>query len=70
MCRWAWCRCCARPPPAPAKDLGYYQTMAADAGAQRAIAAAVLGTLESAVAQTEPGTLLPELSRVLSAGRA
>ena len=53
-----------------AKDLGYYQTMAADAGAQRAIAAAVLGTLESAVAQTEPGTLLPELSRVLSAGRA
>ncbi|MBK8526387.1 MAG: NAD(P)-dependent oxidoreductase [Rubrivivax sp.] len=53
-----------------AKDLGYYQTMAADAGAQRAIAAAVLGTLESAVAQTDPGTLLPELSRVLSAGRA
>ena len=47
------------------KDLGYYNTMAGDAGAQRAIAASVLGTLESALAQAGPAALMPELSRLL-----
>ena len=48
-----------------AKDLGYYQQMAADAGASLGIAAAVLATLEAAQAQAAPGTLLPELATLL-----
>jgi 3-hydroxyisobutyrate dehydrogenase-like beta-hydroxyacid dehydrogenase len=48
------------------KDLGYYNTMAADANAQRAIAAAVLGTLEQALTQAPPGALLPELAGLLA----
>ena len=48
-----------------AKDLGYYNAMAADADAQRAVAAAVLGTLEGALAQAGPGALLPELAGLL-----
>ncbi len=47
------------------KDLGYYATMAADTGARRDIAAAVLGTLESARAQA-PDALVPELARLLA----
>jgi 3-hydroxyisobutyrate dehydrogenase-like beta-hydroxyacid dehydrogenase len=47
------------------KDLGYYATMAADAGARRDIAAAVLATLESAHAQA-PQALVPELARLLA----
>lgn len=49
-----------------AKDLGYYNTMAGDAGAQQAIAAAVLATLEGALVRSEPGTLLPELVAILA----
>ena len=48
-----------------AKDLGYYNAMAGDAQAQRAVAAAVLGTLEGALAQAAPGALLPELVTLL-----
>lgn len=48
-----------------AKDLGYYNAMATDADAQRAVAAAVLGTLEGALAQATPGALLPELAGLL-----
>jgi 3-hydroxyisobutyrate dehydrogenase-like beta-hydroxyacid dehydrogenase len=47
------------------KDLGYYKTMAADAGAHLAIAASVLDTLEGAAAQAAPGALLPELTTLL-----
>ena len=49
-----------------AKDLGYYNAMAADADAQRVVAAAVLGTLEGALAQAAPGALLPELAGLLA----
>lgn len=52
------------------KDLGYYNTMAGDARAQRAIAASVLATLEGAAARTAPGALLPELSTLLGPDRA
>jgi 3-hydroxyisobutyrate dehydrogenase-like beta-hydroxyacid dehydrogenase len=47
------------------KDLGYYNTMARDAGAHMAIAGSVLSMLEDAVARTAPGALLPELSTLL-----
>jgi 3-hydroxyisobutyrate dehydrogenase-like beta-hydroxyacid dehydrogenase len=47
------------------KDLGYYQTMAQDAGAYEAVASAVLATIEQGVARTAPGTWVPELVRVL-----
>ena len=53
-----------------AKDLSYYNTMAADAGAEMAIAASVLGTLEGALAKAEPGALLPELASLLGGGKA
>lgn len=49
-----------------AKDLGYYNAMAADADAPRAIAAAVLATLDGAQARSGPGALLPELARLLA----
>jgi 3-hydroxyisobutyrate dehydrogenase-like beta-hydroxyacid dehydrogenase len=48
------------------KDLDYYNAMAADAGAAQAIAAAVLATLDGALARTEPGTLLPDLAALLA----
>ncbi|MCZ4315407.1 NAD(P)-dependent oxidoreductase [Comamonadaceae bacterium G21597-S1] len=47
------------------KDMGYYQTMADDAQAHLAIASAVLSTLQGADAKAAPGTLLPELVRLL-----
>jgi 3-hydroxyisobutyrate dehydrogenase-like beta-hydroxyacid dehydrogenase len=47
------------------KDLGYYQTMAQDAGAYEAVASAVLATIEQGVARTAPGTWVPALVRVL-----
>lgn len=47
------------------KDMGYYQTMAGDAQAHLAIAGAVLSTLQHAQAKAAPGTLLPELVRLL-----
>jgi 3-hydroxyisobutyrate dehydrogenase-like beta-hydroxyacid dehydrogenase len=53
-----------------AKDLGYYNTMAADAGAEMAIAASVLATLEGALAKAEPGALLPELASLLGVDKA
>jgi 3-hydroxyisobutyrate dehydrogenase-like beta-hydroxyacid dehydrogenase len=48
------------------KDLDYYGTMAADAGAERGIAQAVLATLEQALAQGGPQALVPELARLLA----
>lgn len=48
------------------KDLGYYDTMAADAGAPHAIAGAVLATLDGALAQAGPGALVPELAAILA----
>jgi len=51
------------------KDLTYYNTMAGDAGAELAIAASVLSTLEGALARAAPGALLPELASLL-AGKA
>ena len=47
------------------KDLGYYQTMATDANAQRSVATAVLDTLQDALAR-EPEALVPELARMLA----
>jgi 3-hydroxyisobutyrate dehydrogenase-like beta-hydroxyacid dehydrogenase len=46
------------------KDLGYYRTMASDAAAPTAIAAAVLATLETALARA-PEALVPELPAIL-----
>jgi 3-hydroxyisobutyrate dehydrogenase-like beta-hydroxyacid dehydrogenase len=48
------------------KDLGYYNAMAADAGAARAVAAAVLATLEGAKARSGPDAWLPELVSLLA----
>ncbi len=48
------------------KDMGYYNAMAADAGAAQAIATAVLATLDGALARTDPDTLLPELAALLA----
>jgi 3-hydroxyisobutyrate dehydrogenase-like beta-hydroxyacid dehydrogenase len=47
------------------KDLGYYQAMAADAGAARSISDAVLGTLQGAMQQCDPGTFVSELPKLL-----
>ena len=51
-----------------AKDLDYYRTMAADAGAAGSIADAVFGTLRAALAQCTPGTFVSELSALLGPG--
>lgn len=48
------------------KDLGYYQQMAADAQAGRAVADAVLGTLQSALERAGPDALVPELAGLLA----
>jgi 3-hydroxyisobutyrate dehydrogenase-like beta-hydroxyacid dehydrogenase len=48
------------------KDLGYYNAMAGDAGAERAIASAVLGTLERAVQRAGDKALMPELVEILA----
>lgn len=48
------------------KDLGYYNGMAQDAGARREIAAAVLSTLEGALAKAGGTALVPELASVLA----
>ena len=47
------------------KDLAYYNEMAADAGAVQGVAAAVLATLDGALAQAAPGAYLPELVALL-----
>jgi 3-hydroxyisobutyrate dehydrogenase-like beta-hydroxyacid dehydrogenase len=47
------------------KDLGYYQQMAADTHTARAVAAAVLATLQSALDRSPVGTLVPELAGLL-----
>ncbi len=49
------------------KDLDYYNTMAGDAGAHRAIAASVLVTLRDASTRATAGALLPELASLLRA---
>lgn len=48
------------------KDLGYYETMAADAHASRDVAGAVLATLQGALARSSPDTLVPELAAILA----
>ena len=48
------------------KDLGYYQTMAQDAGAHDAVARAVLATLNVGASRAPDGAWVPELVRVLS----
>jgi 3-hydroxyisobutyrate dehydrogenase-like beta-hydroxyacid dehydrogenase len=48
------------------KDLDYYNAMAGDAQAPRAIASAVLATLESALARSGPEALVPELVAILA----
>ena len=50
------------------KDLDYYNAMAADAGAPKDIAAAVLATLERALASAGPEALVPELVSILGGG--
>lgn len=52
------------------KDLDYYNAMAADAGAHRDIAAAVLGTLQDALARSGPEALVPQLVTLLGADDA
>jgi 3-hydroxyisobutyrate dehydrogenase-like beta-hydroxyacid dehydrogenase len=47
------------------KDLGYYQTMAQDAGAHDAVASAVLATLNVGAEHAASGAWVPELVRVL-----
>ncbi|NYT60216.1 NAD(P)-dependent oxidoreductase [Alcaligenaceae bacterium] len=49
-----------------AKDLGYYGTMAQEAGAQKEIASSVLGTLQQALAQRGGNALVPELASILN----
>lgn len=49
-----------------AKDLGYYGTMAQEAGAQKEIASSVLGTLQQALAQRGDNALVPELASILN----
>jgi 3-hydroxyisobutyrate dehydrogenase-like beta-hydroxyacid dehydrogenase len=48
------------------KDLGYYDAMAADAGAAKEVAAAVLSTLEGALGHCQPGTFISELPSILA----
>ncbi len=48
-----------------AKDLGYYNAMAADAGAARGIAAAVQTTLDGALARGGPAAFMSTLSSLL-----
>jgi len=52
------------------KDLGYYHSMAGDAGAEKSIAAAVLATLERAVSRSGDTALMPELASILAEGKA
>lgn len=52
------------------KDLGYYHTMAADAGAHQAIASAVLATLQDALARSGSTALVPELAGLLAQDRS
>ncbi len=47
------------------KDLGYYNEMAADAGAARDIAAAVHGTLARTLTHCDPGAFMSALSSLL-----
>lgn len=48
------------------KDLGYYNAMAGDAGAQKGIAEAVLTTLKDALAHAGNQALVPELTSILT----
>jgi 3-hydroxyisobutyrate dehydrogenase-like beta-hydroxyacid dehydrogenase len=47
------------------KDLDYYNAMAADAGAHKQVAAAVLRTLEFALERSGPDALVPQLASLL-----
>jgi 3-hydroxyisobutyrate dehydrogenase-like beta-hydroxyacid dehydrogenase len=51
------------------KDLDYYNAMASDAAAAKEIAAAVLSTLEGALARSGADTFVPELVTLLAAPR-
>jgi 3-hydroxyisobutyrate dehydrogenase-like beta-hydroxyacid dehydrogenase len=48
------------------KDIGYYDTMAQDAGAAHQVAEAVLRTLQRAASQAQPETPVPELVTLLA----
>lgn len=48
------------------KDLGYYNQMAGDTGAEKAVAAAVLATLEKAVGRAGDKAFVPELPEILA----
>jgi 3-hydroxyisobutyrate dehydrogenase-like beta-hydroxyacid dehydrogenase len=50
------------------KDLNYYDTMACDAGADHAVASAVLQTLQAALQRSGPTALVPELVSLLGPG--
>ena len=52
------------------KDLDYYNAMAADAGAQKGIAAAVLATFEAALANGGGDAMVPELVSILGGAAA
>jgi 3-hydroxyisobutyrate dehydrogenase-like beta-hydroxyacid dehydrogenase len=51
------------------KDLDYYNGMARDAGSPNQVAAAVLSTLEDALARSGPEALVPELVALLGPTR-
>lgn len=51
-----------------AKDLGYYNAMAQSAAAPNGIAAAVLATLEGALARSGSNAFVPELASILGEG--
>jgi 3-hydroxyisobutyrate dehydrogenase-like beta-hydroxyacid dehydrogenase len=53
-----------------AKDLGYYNKMATDAGAQNEIAASIQATLERVLAKCAGEALLPELASLLTGFRS
>ena len=48
------------------KDLDYYNAMASDAAAAKEVAAAVLSTLEGALAKAPPQAFVPELAALLA----
>jgi 3-hydroxyisobutyrate dehydrogenase-like beta-hydroxyacid dehydrogenase len=48
------------------KDIGYYDTMAQDAGAAHQVAEGVLRTLQRAASQAQPETPVPELVSLLA----
>ena len=52
------------------KDLSYYTTMAGEAGAEHAVADAILATLTGASESTDTGALMPQLVDILATRRS